>query len=252
VTRIVGKHEFRRRDVGQTVAEAILAGWPGRWRQVDEDADIEVWVNLLGNELLCGVRLSDASMRHRGRTGAQSAGWQHRPAALRPALAAAMVMLTEPAPGDIFLDPMAGSGTLPIERAAAGPFQQLYASDRDSAAYAALQANTRHIDGNVQCERWDARRLPLPDHGIDKVAVNLPFGKQVAAEMDLARLYRDVLHELQRVIRPGGRLVVLVGDMRLFDAAYKDSAPAWHPGARHRVEALGQPATIRVLVKAEA
>jgi SAM-dependent methyltransferase len=244
VAREVGAHQFRRREFGQTVADAIKAAWPGRWQQVDEDADIEVWATLLERELLCGVRLSGAAMRQRRGSAQQPEEWQHRPAGLRPALAAAMVMLTEPAPDDVFLDPMAGSGTLLVERAAVGPFRALYGGDNQKEALAALRANTRHISGDVHCEHWDARDLPLPDQSIDAVAVNVPFGKQVDPAANLPALYRAVLAQVQRVLQPGGRLVVLAGDAQMLEAARKQGAPHLRPGPRHKVKLLGQPAVI--------
>jgi 23S rRNA G2445 N2-methylase RlmL len=245
VTREVGKHQYRRRDIGQAVADAVRAGWPGRWKQVDEEADIELWVNLLEQELVCGIRLSQADMRQR-RGAAGSQEWHHLPAALRPALAAAMVMLTRPAAEDVFLDPMAGTGTLLVERAAVGPFKQLYAGDNDPEALAALHANTQRIKGTLHCEQWDARSLPLPDQSIDKIAVNLPFGKRVQASTDLPKLYRPVLAELQRVLRPDGRLVALAGDAAVLEAARAAAAPRLRSEARHRVTLLGQPAAICV------
>jgi 23S rRNA G2445 N2-methylase RlmL len=245
---MVGRHQFRRRELATAVADAIIAGWPGRWRQVAEDADIEVWVNLLAGELLCGVRLSGADMRQR-RGDLDTATWQHLPAALRPALAAAMVMLTRPAADDVFLDPMAGTGTLLVERAAAAPFQRLYAGDNNPDALAALSTNTRNISGDLHCEQWDARALPLPDQSVDKAAVNMPFGKQVAATSNLPALYQPVLAELQRVLRPDGRLVTLVGDLHLLDAARARAAPHLCPEPSHRVQVLGQTAFICSFVK---
>lgn len=239
VVRAVGSHRFTRRQIGQAVADAIKTGWPGRWRQVDEDADVEIWATLLENELLCGLRLSDATMRQRGPKA-------HLPAALRPALAAAMVMLTEPAPDDVFLDPLAGTGTLLVERAAAGPFRELYGSDINTDAVRAMLVNTRKLQGPITCERWDARRLPLPDASVDKIAMNMPFGKQVAPDTDLPALYRAVLAEAQRVLRPGGRLVALVGDARMLNAARAAAARQLRPGQRQRVEVLGLGVTICV------
>ncbi len=237
VVRAVGSHRFTRRQIGQAVADAIKAGWPGRWRQVDEDADVEIWATLLEHELLCGLRLSSVDMRQRGMK-------THLPAALRPALAAAMVMLTEPEPDDVFLDPLAGTGTLLVERAAAGPFRELYGSDINTDAVRAMLVNTRKIHGQVTCERWDARHLPLPDASVDKIAMNMPFGKQVAPDADLPVLYREILAEVQRVLRPGGRLVVLVGDARMLNAARTAAARQLRPGQRQRVEVLGMGVTI--------
>lgn len=232
VSREVGSHQFRRREIGRAVADAIKAGWGGRWREVEEDADVEVWATLLERELVCGIRLSGPEMRHRQRE-------QEMPAALRPSLAAAMVLLTAPAPQDVFLDPMAGTGTILLERAAAGPFAQLYGSDNSTEAVRAMLVNTRQLKGEIQCERWDARSLPLPPASVDKVATNMPFGRQLSAEQDLPALYRGVLAEIQRVLRPGGRLVALVGDLKLLNAARAAAAPALRSGPHHRVMLLG-------------
>ncbi len=237
VTRVVGQHSFHRREVSRAIADAIRGDWPGRWLPVEEEADLEVWATLLEQELIVAIRLSDQSLRQRGKLA-------HLPASLRPALAAAMVMLTHPAPNDVFLDPMAGAGTLLLERAAAGPFAALYGGDNNPAAITAMQTNLRGIGGQIDLRRWDARRLPLPDASVDKVAVNLPFGTQIGEASELDDLYRDVLRQIARVLRPGGRLVTLVADQQLLDRARAQAAPVLRATTRHRVLVLGHRATI--------
>lgn len=237
VAREVGKHKFMRRDIGRAVADAVRDSWPGKWNLVEEGADVEVWATLVESELLCAVRLSEAEMRQRGKL-------RHVPASLRPALAAAMVMLTRPSANDLFVDPMAGAGTLLIERAAAGPFAEIHGGDINGEALSAMQANLRGVKGEIAVSRWDARKLPFEDGAVDKVAVNLPFGKQISDAAALPALYHDVLLELARVLRSGGRLVVLVGDVRVLEEARAKATRAFRAGARHRVFVLGQPATI--------
>ncbi len=237
VTRIVGKHSFQRRELGRAVADAMRDGWPGRWQPIEEEADLEVWATLLEQELIVAIRLSDASLRLRGKIA-------HLPASLRPALAAAMVMLTHPTENDIFLDPMAGVGTLLLERAAAGPFTALYGGDISPAAVTAMQANLRSVRGQIEVRRWNATKLPLPDASVTKVAVNLPFGTQIGEGEDLEDLYRDVLYQIARVLKPGGRLVTLVADQQLLDRARAQAAPVLRATARHRVLVLGHRATI--------
>ncbi|RRR75772.1 MAG: RNA methyltransferase [Candidatus Viridilinea halotolerans] len=237
IARTVGKQKFQRRDLGRAVADAIKDGWPGRWRMVEDEANLEVWATLVDQELVCALRLSDVTMRQRGKL-------RHLPASLRPALAAAMINLTDPDPDDVFVDPMAGAGTLLLERAAAGKFAEIHGGDVSSEALSAMQENLRGVGGKIHMSRWDARNLPFDDGEVDKVAVNLPFGKQVGAEARLPELYRESLSEIARILRPGGRFVALVGDPRTLESARAAAARALRPGPRHRVMLLGHTATI--------
>jgi SAM-dependent methyltransferase len=237
IARLVGKHKFLRRDFGKAVSDAISEGWPGRWTRVEEEADVEVWATLIDDELICAIRLSDKEMRQGGKL-------RHIPASLRPALGAAMVLLSEPKPNDIFLDPMAGAGTILYERAMAGKFAELHGGDSSPEAVSAMRANLRGVGGEIILSRWDARSLPLEDETVDKVVVNLPFGKQVAEEVNLPNLYRAVLPEIERVLRRNGRFIALVGDVHLLDTARTSSTKQLRALDRHRVQLLGQAATI--------
>lgn len=215
ISRQYGKFEYSRKDLTATVWRSLKQRYP-RWTPVADDAQIEVWANLLGSQLLIGMRLSDRTMRHRFERKVEL------PAALRPSVAAAMVFLTDPEPGDVFLDPMAGSGTILYERMQAGPFARLLGGDIDQERVDAARKNVRGSrkkpgpnDRQPDIRQWDARQLPLEDASIDKVATNLPFGKQLRGSETPAKLYPAVLAELQRVVRPGGRIVLLSSEYDL-------------------------------------
>ena len=107
--RNAGEHAYRRVDLQRDVSKALARALPA-WRNVAENAEVEFWVLQDRNEFLCGLRLSDRSMRHRDYKNVSV------PASLRPVVARAMVLISEPAPGDVFLDPLCGAGTIPIER----------------------------------------------------------------------------------------------------------------------------------------
>jgi 23S rRNA G2445 N2-methylase RlmL len=213
ISRKYGQHQYRRIDMETAVLQGIQQRYP-RWTPVADGGQIEVWANMLGSQLVIGLRLSDRSMRHR---------YQKRvelPASLRPSVAAAMVLLTDPEADDIFLDPMCGSGTILLERINAGPYQQVLGGDSDNTRVNAARQNLpqqrkgRKAD-KIVVRQWDARRLPLDDGSVDKVATNLPFGKQVSAGQNLEALYQETVAELARVVRPEGKLVLLSSEYDL-------------------------------------
>ncbi|WP_374688556.1 methyltransferase domain-containing protein, partial [Promineifilum sp.] len=204
ISRQYGRFEYTRKDLTATIWRALKVRYP-RWTPVADDSQVEFWANLLGSQFLLGARLSDRTMRHRFERKVEL------PAALRPSVAAAMVFLTEPQPGEVFLDPMAGSGTILYERMQAGPFGKVLGGDIEQERVDAARKNVRGSrkkptagDPPVDIQKWDARKLPLDDASVDKVATNLPFGKQLRAAEQPAKLYPPVLAELQRVVRPGG------------------------------------------------
>lgn len=215
ISRQYGKFEYSRKDLTATVWRSLKQRYP-RWTPVADDAQVEFWANLLGSTFLLGARLSDRTMRHRFERKVEL------PAALRPSVAAAMVFLTNPQPGDVFLDPMAGSGTILYERMQAGKFARLLGGDIDQERVDAARKNVRGSrkkpgpgDPQPDIRQWDARKLPLEDASIDKIATNLPFGKQLRGAQTPAKLYPPVLAELQRVVRPGGRIVLLTSEYDL-------------------------------------
>ena len=203
VTRMEGQHQFRRVDVEQAVLRGLEHRLGDGWKLVEEDANLEVWTNLLGGRLFCGLRLSDRTMRHREYQSA------HLPASLRPSVAAAMVFLTTPDASDTFLDPMCGSGTLLAERMLAGTYQQVLGGDIAERHAEIARQNLAGLGDNWRVSRWDARKLPLASASVDAVATNPPFGKQIGSQQEVERLYPAVLAELARVLKPGGRAVLL-------------------------------------------
>jgi 23S rRNA G2445 N2-methylase RlmL len=126
-----------------------------------------------------------------------------------------MVQLTDPAPDDVFLDPMCGSGTILIERALAQRYRLLLGGDRDPAAVEATLENIGPRYKPIEVRRWDAAHLPLESGSVSALATNLPFGKQIGSAEENRTLYPALLAEWVRVVQPGGRLVLLTSERAL-------------------------------------
>jgi tRNA (guanine6-N2)-methyltransferase len=241
VAQMWGRHGFRRVDIQRAVEGVVAARFPN-WKQVPDEAHLEVWLHLQPGLALTSVRLSDRSMRHRRYKKA------HLPASLRPTLAAAMVFLSQPRPDDHFCDPMCGAGTILIERAMAERYAGLWGGDRDAVAIAAARVNIGPRHQPLSLHRWDARRLPLSDASLDCIVSNLPFGKRMGSPEANRHLYRRFFQEMTRVLRVGGKAVLLTSQRELVRQGLNG-----HPNLRQErevpVRVLGQRARIYVLVR---
>jgi SAM-dependent methyltransferase len=238
-------HRYRRIDAQRAVEQGILQRYNYRWRLVEDHAPLEIWLTLLRDEALYGLRLSDRTMRHR------TYKVSHLPASLRPTVAAAMVFLSEPQPDDVFLDPMCGAGTILIERALAGRHCCLLGGDVDPEAVATALDNIGPRYKPISVRHWDATSLPLEDGSVDKVVTNLPFGAQMGTHQHNVRLYPPFLRELERVMRPGGKLVALTSERDLLESTLSNT-PRLHLQDTFNIVLLGRPATIHVVDRTPA
>lgn len=200
-----GRHAYARRELQQWIGRAVGERFPN-WKWVEEEALIEVWVLQEGAEVICGLRLSDRTMRHRTYKQASIR------ASLRPVVARAMAILSEPSSCDVFLDPMCGAGTILIERGEHGRYRQLLGGDLDPEAVAATRANVGPRYRPIGICRWDATELPLADRSATRLVCNLPFGRKVGSPEEIPGLYQGFLREAARVLAPGGIAVLLTSE----------------------------------------
>lgn len=204
ISRVAGKHPFRREEVESAFA-TILDGMLAKWipAQPKSRAAIELWVQVLGERTLAGLRLSDDTLAQRTYKHA------HLPASLTPTVAHALVFMADPHHGETVLDPMCGAGTILREAAEAVRGLRLFGGDKEQEAVDAARRNAGKQAGLAQ---WDATRLPLRPASVDAVICNPPYGRQHEALTGLGKLYRQATRELARVLKPGGRCILLTGE----------------------------------------
>jgi tRNA (guanine10-N2)-dimethyltransferase len=131
-----------------------------------------------------------------------------------PLLARAIGNLARIQPGDLVLDPMCGTGGLLIEAGLLGA--RPLGIDAQAKMVRGTRTNLRAALGDALVKtpgdapflaRGDATALPLPDDRVDRVVVDVPYGRQSKiATHERSALVRGALEEARRV---GPRAVVV-------------------------------------------
>lgn len=237
IARAQGERGYKRSEAGKAVSVGLAARLGKRWKLVEDDALVEVWLTLIDSEALLGLRLTNRAQRHRDKAA-------HLPASLRPSIAAAMVYLSEPRAEDLFLDPFCGAGTILVERAVAARYRLIIGSDTSTGALEAAAANIGERHQPLELHPWDATKIPLEDGAVSAIATNPPFGHQLGSHAENERLYPRFLAEAHRLIKPGGRLVLLTAERDL--AGRELTAPRWTLTGRFVLRVQGRLATIYV------
>ena len=247
VCQMQGEHGYKRSEVRDCLVEG-LQGWiPHGWQNADANAWLEVWLTLRSKTAVCGVRLTDRTMRHR------TYKEDHVQASLRPTVAAAMVRLAGIGPGMVVVDPMCGAGTilaeaLEVASRRRGDPVRVIGGDIDPNAVFVTGQNLANV-GNAELVRWDSTVLPLASESVDRIICNPPFGKQLSSLDAVPALYAAAAAEWNRVLRPGGRAVILVAEYDALRIPLK--AHGWKATRLLKVRILGQTAVLSVWQKPE-
>ena len=174
----------------------------------------------------------------------------NREGALNAAVAYAMVTLTQPTEEDVFLNLGCGSGTLLIERLAAGEVKSAVGYDEDPRA---LECAKRNVEAagykeQIKLNLGDATDLPLSGKSVDAIVADLPFGQLVGSHSDNVTLYPKLLKEAARLAKPGGRVVFISHEVKLMETllVLEDSA-VWKMEQVLRVALSGMHPRIWVL-----
>ncbi|MGQ9610510.1 MAG: methyltransferase domain-containing protein [bacterium] len=209
VSTMTGKHNFRRIDVQKSVELSLMRRYG--WKLNLESPTLEFRMDLEDDNFLFGLRLTDERLQKK------EYKLSHVPASLHPPVAYCMVLLSDPNPMDTFIDPMCGAGTIIIERALAGPYRYIIGGDKSTNSINSAKINVDASGENLHLVLWDALKMPISDHTIDKVVCNIPFGKQTGEGIDNKPFYSGFIKEIRRVIKPGGKAVLLTPEKGLMN-----------------------------------
>ncbi|KAJ7316959.1 hypothetical protein JRQ81_003121 [Phrynocephalus forsythii] len=224
-------HSFKSNEAARDFGGAVQDFF--QWKADMTNFDVEVLLNIHNNEVVVGIALTEESLHRRNIT-------HFGPTTLRSTLAYGMLRFCDPQPADIIIDPMCGTGAIPIEGAAEWPNCYHLAGDNHSLAVKRTANNISSILKQIQnkegtcpskpidCIQWDSCNLPLRTGSVDVVVTDMPFGKRIGSKKKNWDLYPACLMEMGRICKPRtGRAVLLTQDRKCFLKALSKVGHLW-------------------------
>jgi tRNA (guanine6-N2)-methyltransferase len=132
---------------------------------------------------------------------------------LRPEIVDILCRLSDPQKDELFLDPFAGSGAIPIARATNFPCCTVLANDADPRTAEQLKAKVSRakLQQHIIVRRVDALEMRRYQDGcIDKIVTDPPWGIFRDLPLPPREFFERMLTEFCRVLNPGGKLVILL------------------------------------------
>ncbi|XP_062348733.1 THUMP domain-containing protein 2 isoform X2 [Cinclus cinclus] len=187
-------------EIGRAIGKALVrqCGWRAGLR----DPDLEIFVHLNDIHSVVGVPLFRLPLANREYI---------KTAGLRSTVAWAMASLAEISAGALVLDPMCGLGTILLEAAKEWPEACYWGADISNSQLEGADENIRTagLMDKIDLLKASVKALPLPSESFDSVISDIPFGKKFKTTND-AQVLPDILQEMERVLRVGGTLVLLL------------------------------------------
>ncbi|PIC34391.1 hypothetical protein B9Z55_014060 [Caenorhabditis nigoni] len=206
------------------------------WKCSVKEFDIEVVLRIEKDNMTVMMALNDESLFKRNICA-------YGPTTMRSTVCYCMLHLASIKPGDVVMDSMCGGGSIPIEGALAWNTAFFLGGDNHESAMERCKknwsSNSSSTKSNCEFFNWDATNLPLRENCIDALVTDLPFGKKIGSKTDNRLLYPILLNEWKRVLRKGGRLVVMGHDKRTLEKAILADRSSWHIKANHIVNMGG-------------
>ena len=224
--RTGNNHKFKSTEVQAAVGGRVHDMF--HWAVSCKNYNLEFVINCDVVQVYCCLTLTNKSLYHRTVT-------ELGPCTLRPTIAAGLVMLAQPCPGDVILDPMCGGGTISLEGCQMGDQFHIGAEIHDMAVSRCRENYSQLVRRNSLPARpaadflqWDCLLPCLRDGSVDVLVTDLPFGKRSGSKADNRVLYPQMLTRLARLVRPDtGRAVLLTQDKNSMIKSIKKVEKYW-------------------------
>ncbi|XP_070693488.1 tRNA (guanine(6)-N2)-methyltransferase THUMP3 [Pempheris klunzingeri] len=224
------KHSFSSNEAARDFGGAVQEFF--QWKADMTKFDIEVLLNIHNEEVVIGIALTEESLHRRNIS-------HFGPTTLRSTLCYGMLRLCKPQASDIILDPMCGTGAIPLEGSIEFNSSFYIAGDNNDMAVNRTVNNICHIQKRradkgsasglpIDTVQWDLCNLPIRTGSVDIIITDMPFGKRMGSRKKNWDLYPSCLREMARVCAPGsGKAVLLTQDKKCFAKAISRMGGLW-------------------------
>ncbi|MEM5803733.1 MAG: THUMP domain-containing protein [Candidatus Aenigmatarchaeota archaeon] len=203
-----GDHNFSSIDMQKIAGEVFLEKYR---KKVDlENYDLNIRFDLIGNFGFVGIQLTRESLYKRYKKV-----FNHQ-AAIKSTIAFAMLKLANLKNKDVLLDPMCGSGTIPME--AASLFSnniKIIAGDKSQTCIngAKENASINKLQDFIEFKILDATKLEKYISNVDKIVTNPPYGVRIAKKVNLKDFYKRFLLSANNVLNERMVIITLKANM---------------------------------------
>ncbi|NPA63110.1 MAG: class I SAM-dependent RNA methyltransferase [Methanococci archaeon] len=253
----VGTHDFTSIDIGRVAGDALINSYKRdknvRLKVNLNEPDIIVRVEVIFDEVIVGLDTTgDIALDKRGYRV-----FNH-PAHLNATIASSLIYLSDWKDEETLLDPMCGSGTIPIEGALIkrnippGKFREkkygfkfvnifgydlleeikkdILENERLYNIYG-IDKNEKYILGAVENARsagvlntltlsvGDATKMEENFKDIDVIIANPPYGIRMGSKRGVKKLYEKFLLSAKKIMHDSSRMVVITAEDKLFREA---------------------------------
>uniref|UniRef100_A0A8C8DUH5 THUMP domain containing 3 n=1 Tax=Oryzias sinensis TaxID=183150 RepID=A0A8C8DUH5_9TELE len=212
------KHSFSSNEAARDFGGAVQEFF--QWKADMTKFDIEVLLNIHNEEMVVGIALTEESLHRRNIS-------HFGPTTLRSTLCYGMLRLCKLQPSDVVLDPMCGTGAIPLEGAIEFNSSFYIAGDNNDMAVNRTLNNICHIQKRRADKGSPPSSTPL-------LPVASPFHFMLSSTQIMGSrkknwdLYPSCLREMARVCRPGsGKAVLLTQDKKCFSKAISRMGGLW-------------------------
>ena len=170
-------------------------------------ADYEIRLKVVKDTGFIGIRLSKPSEYID----------QFQSGGIRKEIASLLIELTNPAETDMFMDPMCGSGLIPILRARKGKYREINALDEDITQIKEKirKSNLTLHNFNLIKSNFLSLDVDLIKNKPNKIIIDPPWG-YIQKIDDLENFYKSFLQKIIDITERSAQIVVITGSPEAF------------------------------------